>query len=1066
METVTKKGMVQKAALATATAKGAEVEQMQKAVGGAVAGKRAAAVEHARLLRGRKAVMKAGIQIQPPEMRVPIQTGAVRKAKRDLDIAVGMRDRAVDLRRQRHDMETGVQALGKKFELSPEAAAKLKEKVSAAKQTLPPPPSTAEVANLQARVKQAKEALAKATQEAPRRKIFAPEVEATRARKILAGQDVAATKTLPITQTAQEAAAAATAARLARAESIAAQTSPTASPDFVERAKELFGTTFAEQLPVGAGFIAKAKQQVGRTAQKLFGHGQNFATREVAGAKNMLGPGAHVSNAMASAKVAPAIKAIADDVAKTAGMDVAAVRARVRTMIESRGTVEGATKQFWQTDPAIQSIKDFTSKLTPEQSKKLNEVVQTAADMADAYKKAEKAARVPHSGYVTDPGGRILSPEAKAAQVPGKEFAGERATRTTYEFTDAAAKKSWAERAVAEGTTGHWETPDRYIALSSNAEQMAGLKALEKAGKAKSLGTHQISAEQWNAWRQMGSEAPGGHAFQKAYKGAQFAMDPAEAIAKRAEDHARQMGMGRLGQIVEDYSAQVTKEQARQTLFEHMVHGDDLLKHADIAGTPFASVAKDFIKGRIIPQPVADMVREAARISKSPKELEGLARLLNLPLQVWKPLALFAPGYTLRNLTQNRVGVMLQGGNPARMTKYGLQHGAVIRDAIYGKDLAGKFFTVAGQQVPAEEVVKFLRYNNLLQAGFTSMLLEPTSWQRAKSILGKAQRKFFEVNNLIETTDRVGAWLEFIEQGYSWRQAALKTTMAMPDLTDLTRFESGARSLMPWFSWMTHNTRNMARVLAERPQILPGSEHVRQAVQTALVGDKKIDEELRPEWMQEQQALQIAGDEKMGTVFLLASWLPFNDIMTILEGTNSPKEFAKGVLSAIRPDVKVFAELATGTDIFRQRPSAPFSTEELFTTLSVPKAILGRSGTALDNLLAIRPLREGARVALDMPTAGGKVSRALIGGAIQPLTRERALFERQQALNEEVKKLRSEISKAQRVGDNAYAQELAKRWAVKQAELVRLGLPGVAKSTQKSLQTAGVAAGAPAFGEQ
>jgi len=297
------------------------------------------------------------------------------------------------------------------------------------------------------------------------------------------------------------------------------------------------------------------------------------------------------------------------------------------------------------------------------------------------------------------------------------------------------------------------------------------------------------------------------------------------------------------------------------------------------------------------------------------------------------------------------------------------------------------------------------------------------------------------------------------------RQAALKTIMAMPDLTDLTHFEQGARNLFPWFSWMRKNTSNQIHHILEKPALLHGTEKFRDMMQTALTGDKNIDEALRPDWMQEQQAMQISGDDKAGTVFLLASWLPFNEVMNIMEASNSPKEFVRGVISQMRPDVKFAAELATGADIFRNRPINNFTTDELFTTAIVPKSIVGRSGTPLDNLLALRGPREIGRIAMDMPGIGPAIGRATIGGAVQPLTRERALYDRMQMLNEAEKKLRTAIMKAQQVSDNAAVAALSKRWAQIQAEMYRLGLPTVAKRTQKSLQAAGVQAGEPAFQE-
>jgi len=259
------------------------------------------------------------------------------------------------------------------------------------------------------------------------------------------------------------------------------------------------------------------------------------------------------------------------------------------------------------------------------------------------------------------------------------------------------------------------------------------------------------------------------------------------------------------------------------------------------------------------------------------------------------------------------------------------------------------------------------------------------------------------------------------------------------------------------------NTQNVARLVAKKPAFLPATESLRRGIETALTGDDQVDQMLRPDWMQEQQAMQVSGDEKRGTVFLLASWLPFQQLMDLFKLADSPAEFARGVMGQVRPDVKVFAEIATGTDIFRKRPVKPFTTSELLTTAIVPKAIIGRSGTSLDQLLGVRPLREAVRVATDMPSVEAGAVRATLGGAFQPLTRDRALWERYTILRDEVATVRREINQARAANDNAVLPALIKRWFTLQREMEELGLPGVAKATRAGLQGMGVRSAEPAL---
>jgi len=1040
----------------------ANIEGQQSA---AKAGAQEATKGYRQLLKGRYAVMKAGIAIQPPVKEIPVVTAPMRKARRAVDVAKAALDRVDELKKSKAASTGTITDLSKKWGKTPSelrnkfpsVIGKIEGNVAAAKARIP---AAENVTKMKAGLAEARAELAAATKAAPKRKLFAPEVEAARARKILAGQDVAAAKTLPMAETKKALAETVEKIKEAKASAIAAQTAPDADLSWRLRTKEMIGAQFPEKLPPGASAIDKARNKVGQAFQRLFGYGQNLATREVAHAKHLMGSGRNIASARVEAEIAKATLPLADDIAKTAGMKVDDVRGLLHTVVESRGS---AAKELYRADPAIPQIAPFMAKLNPKQQKAVQELVQRTSDISDAAHK-EAVLRGVAGGKQTDPMARVLTKEARAAQIPGHKFADERTMRVHFEITDPAARTGWAAEVAKGGKQSHWMSPTEYMAFSNDKEQLAGLKALVDAGKAKEIGKYQISVQQWNQWRQLGGEAPGGHAFDVAYKGLQFEPDVAKGMGARMGEHTGRIAQAELRDVVKAYSAPAGVEQMRGEGFRHMVSGERLIEHPDLVDSPFIAIVGKQLKGLAIPQPIADMVREAARISKTPDSIKSLFNLINYPLKIWKPLALLAPGYTARNLTQNRIGVLLQGGNPARMTKFSLQHMALVRDAINGKDLAGKMISIEGRIVSADELVRFWRHHNLLQAGMTSMLIEPTTFDKAKTILGKVQSKFFYGNNILETSDRVGAWKEFVHQGYSWREAAVKTTMAMPDLTDLTHFEQSARNFFPWMAWLSHNTRNMARVLAERPQILPGTEHFRHAIEEMATGDLKMDDDLKPNWMQQAQAMQITGNDKRGTVFLLASWLPFNDIMTILEASQSPSEFARGVLGQIRPDVKVFAELATGTNIFQQKPVTPFTTEEMFTTLAAPRAVMGKSGTALDSLLSIRPIREGGRIA-DMPTIGSGAGRFFIGGAIQPLTRERVMYDKMQALNEKAKKIRAAIMKAKAVSDNAAVASLAKQWAQVQAEMLRLGLPGVAKSTQKSLAGAGVQAGEPAFAD-
>jgi hypothetical protein len=299
---------------------------------------------------------------------------------------------------------------------------------------------------------------------------------------------------------------------------------------------------------------------------------------------------------------------------------------------------------------------------------------------------------------------------------------------------------------------------------------------------------------------------------------------------------------------------------------------------------------------------------------------------------------------------------------------------------------------------------------------------------------------------------KAATFWSFLDDGMDVNLALEKTMQAMPDLTDLSRFEKGAmQRVFPWYSWLRKNGAVQAmHYLPEKPAFLAGGSKFQQAMQESLSGGATVPVEYMPEWMKDQQGIQISGDEKEGQTFLLANWLPFQELTRLGAGVIDPQEGFKVGLEQMRPGAKFGVEMATGRDLFKQQPIERKGIGGMIK--DIPAALAGRSGTPLDNLLSIRPIRESAKVAMDIPTTGGKIQRGLIGGAIQPVNAERGKTSMVYDLKKQVMTIRAAINRAQSAGDQPQADSLIRQWTALMHQLNQLGGAGVAKSTQEMMQ--------------
>ena len=606
-----------------------------------------------------------------------------------------------------------------------------------------------------------------------------------------------------------------------------------------------------------------------------------------------------------------------------------------------------------------------------------------------------------------------------------------------------------------------WQLPDgtKETLLAGGNTNARRLKELGNLG-AKKVSDFNITTEEFNRlFREGAPEATNlfGPDLQRVKKGEQFGTDVAEAMGTIEREKTARLALADLRDLAQETGFKISRtelQQGNQQLFRNLARVEVDPK------SPFANTIGREISQLALPQPVADLFTDFFRVTQQPEKLRGLLRGIDTVLGQWKGFQLLHPAYTARNVGQNLVGHMMNGGNMRSTLRWNVSGRLkAIRKAVAeGTDIAKlpfKSVKIGPVTYPVSAIVTEGKLNNMFQSAHTSMI-------RAGVFARVDPRKpFFRFNTNLETHMRLAAWFSFIEDGMSPSRAALKTLMSMPDLTDISRLEKATFArVWPWYRWMRRNgALQLFHFLPRTPAFAAGSEKLRRAIQQSLSGDDSVPEELRPEWMQDQQAAQVTGGEEEGQVFLLASWLPFQELQRLAAGVIDPRSAAQLAVEQARPELKFIMETGVGADIFRKQPVKKFSLSDMVTKL--PKAIVGQSGTPMDNLFALRPLKE---IFDRIPAAAKRgvipgVVRGVLGGVAQTVSKERGLKDAAIRLRGQAIDLRRLINRAREANDPDREKALIQQLFQVFAQMQRLGVPGVAKATQAVLEKEGIPGG-------
>lgn len=285
----------------------------------------------------------------------------------------------------------------------------------------------------------------------------------------------------------------------------------------------------------------------------------------------------------------------------------------------------------------------------------------------------------------------------------------------------------------------------------------------------------------------------------------------------------------------------------------------------------------------------------------------------------WKKLALFSPGYHIRNVAGNFWNNYVAGMNPAQLVKYSGEAVDEVKNFLKGKESElFKEYRSQGLSSTGLNQVEFGKGLSVSEKGIEDTIKLRGSSGKEKA-LQRLKQPFKTSQELGEVGDQVSRFALYKwarDKGMSPEQAADKVKEALFDYTALTPFEQNImRNIVPFYSWSRKNIPFQIKKLIEDPRKF---QHINKARLNAqdVVG---LDENNIPDYMKESFSMPVYGSNGRGKMVGLN--LPLGDLTKL----SDPLKLA---VDGLTPLIKTPIELATNYNMFYKKPIQKFEGQE------------------------------------------------------------------------------------------------------------------------------------------
>ncbi|PWV90271.1 hypothetical protein DFQ01_14447 [Paenibacillus cellulosilyticus] len=311
----------------------------------------------------------------------------------------------------------------------------------------------------------------------------------------------------------------------------------------------------------------------------------------------------------------------------------------------------------------------------------------------------------------------------------------------------------------------------------------------------------------------------------------------------------------------------------------------------------------------------------------SDEGIQSMLKSYDAVLNNWKKLALLSPAYHARNLAGAMFNNYVGGMSMPNLVKYTSGAAKDVADALRGK--GGELFEEYRKQGLGAEAlskVDFVRSVDPEKAIEKSVQRGEQSFLRRAVNLPETSR---EAGAVVDQVSRFAMYKWARDKGLTPQQAAAKVRETQFDYNKLSNFEREyVTRAVPFYRWMRNNIPFQLKQITSDPRKYAKVNTVRENAQDAV----GLDEETMPDYMKEQFALPVYGNDKTGTGKILGLNLPLGDLTRL----DDPLKLLVG---SVNPLLKLPAELSLNRSFFTNKEIKKYEGDK--TNYNLP-------GTALD----------------------------------------------------------------------------------------------------------------------
>lgn len=315
----------------------------------------------------------------------------------------------------------------------------------------------------------------------------------------------------------------------------------------------------------------------------------------------------------------------------------------------------------------------------------------------------------------------------------------------------------------------------------------------------------------------------------------------------------------------------------------------------------------------IVTKPVKQILDRYQAINTD-EGTKAFMKALDNATGVWKKLALFSPGFHIRNAAGAMFNNYAAGMNTYELGKYTAEASREVSAALKGKESPMfKEYRQQGLGSSALSKVEFAKAGQEPEQAIQKTIENMTKTGKDK-VISKLKSPFEtsrEAGDTIDQVNRFALYKWARDKGMTPQQAAEKVKEVQFDYSELTPFEQKIRRLVPFYTWMRKNIPYQISAFINDPRKYANLNKIRQNAQ-ASVG---LNDENMPDYMRDQFNIPVYGSNGKGKSLGLN--LPLTDLFKL----SSP---LKTFTDSVTPLIKTPIELATNYNMFQGKPIQKF----------------------------------------------------------------------------------------------------------------------------------------------